>query len=319
MNTKIYTGFVYHPDYLKHHAGMFHPESPQRLTAIVNGVRDSGLWEEVVHLTPSPATIEQVEYIHTESYVKFLQEFCARGGGSLELDTSVSRDSFDVALLAVGGVIKAIDVVMNGEVSNAFAVVRPPGHHALPDMGKGFCLFNNVAIGTRYLQKDYNLERILIVDWDVHHGDGTHYTFYDDPSVFYFSIHQFPFYPGTGRVYETGRGAGAGYTLNVPVPFGTGVKEYVDAFRNKLIPMALKYKPDFILISAGFDGHEDDPISGIDLTSISYGQLTDIVCEIADQICDGRIVSSLEGGYNLHALSESVVEHLKHLMSPNAG
>jgi len=313
MKTVIRTGFVYHPDYLKHDAGAFHPESPERLIAIVDGIKNSGLWDKLVHLDPSSATMEQVEYVHTDGYVRFLKEFCARGGGRLEIDTGASRDSFDVALLAVGGVIKATDAVMNREVDNAFAAVRPPGHHALTDTGKGFCLFNNLAIGARYLQKEHNVEKILIVDWDVHHGDGTHYTFYEDPSVFYFSIHQFPFYPGTGRIYETGRNKGAGYTMNVPVPFGAGVQEYIDTFQKKLKPVALKFDPEFILISAGFDAHEADPLSGIRLTSSAYGDLTDIVCEIADQTCDGRIVSSLEGGYDLPSLAESVVEHLKSL------
>jgi len=313
METEICTGFVYHSDYLKHDPGDWHPEKPERLPAIIDALKDSGLWDKLVHLEPSPATVEQVQYVHDENYVETLREFCARGGGYLDLDTGVTRESFDVALLAVGGIIRAIDAVMAGEVRNAFAAVRPPGHHAFPEKGKGFCIFNNVAIGARYLQKKHGLERVLIVDWDIHHGDGTHYFFYDDPTVFYFSIHEFPFYPGTGRAYETGKGEGVGYTLNVPVPFGTGVHHYIDAFQQKLKPVALRFKPDFVLISAGFDAHKDDPLSGISLTSESYGQFTDIVKEIADQTCDGRIVSVLEGGYSLSALSESVVEHLEHL------
>ena len=304
---------MYHSDYLKHDPGDWHPEKPERLPAIIDALKDSGLWDKLVHLEPSPATVEQVQYVHDENYVETLREFCARGGGYLDLDTGVTRESFDVALLAVGGIIRAIDAVMAGEVRNAFAAVRPPGHHAFPEKGKGFCIFNNVAIGARYLQKKHGLERVLIVDWDIHHGDGTHYFFYDDPTVFYFSIHEFPFYPGTGRAYETGKGEGVGYTLNVPVPFGTGVHHYIDAFQQKLKPVALRFKPDFVLISAGFDAHKDDPLSGISLTSESYGQFTDIVKEIADQTCDGRIVSVLEGGYSLSALSESVVEHLEHL------
>jgi len=316
MKTDICTGFVYHPDYLKHNPGAWHPERPERLTAIVDGLKNSGFWEKLVHLNPvQAATMEQVEYVHDRDYVEALREFCARGGGLMDLDTGVSRDSFHVALLAVGGVIRAIDAVMAGEVQNAFCAVRPPGHHAFPERGKGFCIFNNVAIGARYLQKEHGLERILIVDWDIHHGDGTHYFFYDDPSVFYFSIHEYPFYPGTGRSYETGSGKGAGYTLNVPVPFGTGIQEYMDAFQQKLKPAALSFKPDFVLISAGFDAHKDDPLSGISLTSSAYAQFTDIVQEIADQTCGGKIVSSLEGGYNLRVLSECVLEHLKHLNS----
>lgn len=315
MEKETLTGFVYHPDYLKHDPGGWHPERPERLTAIVEGLKDSGFWEKLVHLEPSPATLGQVQYFHNSDYVETLKKFCAQGGGLLDLDTGVSRQSFDVALLAVGGMIRAIDAVMSGEVHNAFAAVRPPGHHAFPERGKGFCLFNNIAIGARYLQKEHHLEKILIVDWDIHHGDGTHYFFYDDPSVFYFSIHEYPFYPGTGRVYETGKGEGAGYTMNMPAPFGAGIREYMDAFQRKLKPTALDFKPDFVLISAGFDAHKDDPLSGIDLKSSDYGLFTDIVREIADQTCDGKIVSTLEGGYNLRALSESVLEHLRHLNS----
>lgn len=310
----VRTGFVYHPDYLLHDAGPFHPESPERLLSIVRALENSDLWDKLIHLTPSPAKVEQVEYIHSRRYIDFLRNFCSRGGGNLELDTAVSRESYDVALLAVGGVIKAIDAVMNGEVNNAFAAVRPPGHHAQPDAGKGFCLFNNIAIGARYIQRDHGLKKVLIVDWDVHHGDGTNYVFYEDPTVFYFSIHQFPFYPGTGKAYETGRGEGAGYTMNVPVSFGARPELYIDTFQKRLKPVALKFKPDFVLISAGFDSHKDDPLGGVGLTAETFGKLTDIVCEIAYESCNGRVVSTLEGGYNPQALSDSVIEHLRHLM-----
>ena len=314
MKSETCTGFVYHADYLKHDPGNWHPERPERLTALVKAIKDSGLWEKLAHLEPSPATVEQVAYVHDQDYIEALRKFCARGGGLMDMDTGASSDSFDVAMLAAGGAIRAIDAVMAGEVQNAFAAVRPPGHHAFPDKGKGFCLFNNVAIGARYLQKEHDLERILIIDWDVHHGDGTNYFFYEDPSVFYFSIHEYPFYPGTGAAYENGAGKGAGYTMNVPVPFGTGVDEYMDIFQQKLKPAALNFRPDFVLISAGFDAHRDDPIGGIMLTTESYGQFTDIAQEIADGTCQGKIVSLLEGGYDLRSLSESVLEHLKRLM-----
>jgi acetoin utilization deacetylase AcuC-like enzyme len=314
MKPETCTGLVYHTDYLKHDPGHRHPERPERLTAVVNAIKESGLWEKLVHLEPSPAIVEQVAYVHDEDYIEALREFCAGGGGLMDPDTGVSPDSFDIALLAAGGAIRAIDAVVDGEVQNAFAAVRPPGHHAFPNKSKGFCLFNNVAIGARYLQKEHNLERILIIDWDIHHGDGTNYFFYQDPSVFYFSIHEYPFYPGTGRAYENGRGKGAGYTLNVPVPYGTGVDEYMDVFQQKLKPAALNFRPEFVLISAGFDAHKDDPLSGIMLTSSAYGQFTEIAREIADLTCGGRIVSLLEGGYSLSALPESVLEHLKQLM-----
>lgn len=315
METKIRTGFVYHSDYTKHNPGGWHPESPDRLPAIIDAIKKANLWDKLVHLNPNPATAEQIQYVHEAGYLEYLQKLCAEGGGSMDPDTAVSPESYDVALLAVGGVIKAIDAVMAGEVQNAFAAVRPPGHHAFPKRGKGFCLFNNVAIGARYLQKEHDLDKVLIIDWDIHHGDGTNHFFYGDPSVFYFSIHEYPFYPGTGAGYENGKGEGVGYTLNVPVPFGTGMEEYIDVFEKKLKPVALKFKPDFILISAGFDAHKDDPLSGIQLTSSSYSQFTDIIREIANQTCDGRIVSLLEGGYDLNALSESVVEHLNSLIA----
>jgi len=313
MEPEICTGFVYHSDYLKHDPGESHPEKPERLIALVNAIKNSGFWEKLVHLEPTPATVEQVQYVHDAGYVEALRAFCARGGGMIGLDTGVSSDSFHIALLAVGGAIKAVDAVMAGKVQNAFAAVRPPGHHAFPERAKGFCLFNNVAVAARYLQKEHGLDKVLIVDWDIHHGDGTNYYFYEDPSVFYFSIHEYPFYPGTGQASENGAGKGKGYTLNVPVSYGAGITEYLDAFQNKLKPAALNFKPDFVLISAGFDAHKDDPLSGIALTSSAYGQFTDVVREIADQTCDGRIVSLLEGGYSLSAMPESVLEHLEHL------
>ena len=315
MNAETRTGFVYSADYLKHNAGQGHVEKPERLTAIANAVRDSGFWKSLVHLDPLPATLEQVEYFHDRDYVRDLRKLCVDGGGFLDYETGASPDSFNVALLAAGGVMRAVDAVMHGEVQNAFAAVRPPGHHAFPSKGKGFCLFNNVGIAARYLQEEHYLEKILIVDWDIHHGDGTHYFFYDDPSVLYFSIHQYPHYPGTGMASETGSGKGVGYTLNVPVFSGDGIQEYMDAFQQELKPAALAFRPDFVLISAGFDGHKDDLLSGTELASSAYGQFTDVVREVADQACGGRIVSSLEGGYNLRALAESVLEHLRHLNS----
>ncbi|MBD3181556.1 histone deacetylase [Candidatus Poribacteria bacterium] len=313
MKEENLIGFIYHPDYLKHDAGEWHPERPERLKTIVESLKSSNYWDELIHIDPVPATVEQVTYVHTDTYVEAVRKFCQRGGGSLDQDTGVSRESFDVALLSAGGAIRAAKAVMDGEVQSAFAAIRPPGHHAFPGRAKGFCIFNNIAICARYLQKEHDLEKILIVDWDLHHGDGTCYYFYDDPSVFYFSIHQHPFYPGTGRAYETGSGKGIGYTLNVPVPYGTTSEEYVEIFREKLMPVAMRFIPDFVLISAGFDAHKADPLSGIELTSESYGLFTNVVKEIADYSCDGKIVSLLEGGYEPVALSESVLEHLKHL------
>jgi acetoin utilization deacetylase AcuC-like enzyme len=225
----------------------------------------------------------------------------------------MSADSFRVAKLATGGALAAVDRVMDGTVDNAFVAARPPGHHALPDRAMGFCLINHVAVAARYVQKKYGLERVLIVDWDVHHGNGTQDIFYSDPSVFYFSTHQWPHYPGSGAAAETGSGAGIGATLNVPLAKGDGDAEIVAAFADKLIPAAKSFRPDFVLVSAGFDGHRGDPLAGLEVTAVGYGELTRIVVDIANEYARGRLVSLLEGGYDLTALSRSVETHLLQL------
>ena len=214
----------------------------------------------------------------------------------------------------MGAVTQAVDRIIDDTLDAAFCAVRPPGHHALADRAMGFCLFNNVAIGARYAQQRHALSRILIVDWDVHHGNGTQAIFYDDPSVLYFSTHQYPFYPGTGARAETGRGAGAGFTINVPLPAGAGDAELIRAFQEELLPRALTFKPQLILISAGFDAHRDDPLAGLAVTEAGYAELTRIVRGIAEACCRGRIVSVLEGGYNLLALGRSVEAHLRTLL-----
>jgi acetoin utilization deacetylase AcuC-like enzyme len=203
---------------------------------------------------------------------------------------------------------------MHGEIANAFCAVRPPGHHALADRAMGFCIFNNVAIGTRYVQQQYAISKVLIVDWDVHHGNGTQAAFYDDPSVLYFSVHQFPFYPGSGTESEKGRGKGLNHTINVPLPGGSGDTEYLEAFAQKLRPAALAFAPQFVFISAGFDAHDNDTLGGMRVTTECYGKLTRIVKGIADQCCKGRLVAVLEGGYGLKGLAASVETHIRVLM-----
>ncbi len=304
------TGFIYDEIYLKHKTGPSHPESPKRLESIVARVNKLlGTDTSLKLIKPeTPDNVAQwITAIHTPQYVERVRRSCREGIEYLDsTDTPVSYESYDVALAAVGGVLTAIDKVMAGEVSNAFCAIRPPGHHALKDRAMGFCLFNNVAIAARYIQKKYKLSKILIVDWDVHHGNGTQDAFYDDPTVLYFSTHQYPFYPGTGSKDEKGIGKGLGYTINVPFPAGTGDKEYKRVFDEILRPKALEFDPDFVLISAGFDAHKDDPLGGMNITAQGFGELTKIVKDIADNCCNGRIVSVLEGGYDLDGLADSV-------------
>ncbi|TKJ35614.1 histone deacetylase [bacterium (candidate division B38) B3_B38] len=309
------TGLVYHPDYLKHNPGGGHPENPQRLQGIIEHLKKVSIWTQLVHIEPAMASEELLELVHTKEHIERVRLTSQQGFGCLDQgDTLVSTLSFAVARLAVGGVLKAVDAVMQGTVDNAFAAIRPPGHHAERDRAMGFCLFNNVAIAARYLQQNWKIERVLIVDWDVHHGNGTQHIFEEDPTVLYFSTHQYPYYPGTGSAAEKGKGRGEGYTLNIPLAYGSDEEDYLRAFQTELLPAALSFKPDFILISAGFDAHQDDPLAGMKLTENSYYQFTRIIKNIASDACQGRIVSMLEGGYNLISLSRSLESHLKALM-----
>jgi len=305
------TGLVYHSDYLKHETGHGHPESPERLISIMDRLGETGLLKELSLIEPRPAGEEDILLIHSRDHLETVKGAWDKGFTSLTPDTPISEESFRIAMLAVGGVLAGIDRIMAGEIRNGMALVRPPGHHATPEQSMGFCLFNNVAIGARYLQKKHNIERVLIVDWDLHHGNGTQEAFYDDPSVLYFSTHQYPHYPGTGSTHEKGEGKGKGFTVNVPMRAGTGPEEFIKKFRDALYERALKFSPDFILISAGFDAHKDDPLGELLLTEDSYREMTQIVLEIADKRCGGRVLSALEGGYNLTAFARSVEAHLR--------
>jgi acetoin utilization deacetylase AcuC-like enzyme/formylglycine-generating enzyme required for sulfatase activity len=305
------TGFVYQDIYLQHETGSNHPETPQRLKAIIKRLNPAGSSMQLLTPGSSSNSLEWVTAIHTPEYVRRVRDSCQEGIKYMDsVDTPISAESYDVALAAVGGVLSAIDEVMAGNISNAFCAIRPPGHHALKDRAMGFCLFNNVAIGARYVQKKYGLSKVLIVDWDVHHGNGTQAAFYDDPTVLYFSTHQYPFYPGTGSEEEKGTGKGLGYNINVPLPAGSGDEECVKAFEEILKPRALEFKPDFVLISAGFDAHKDDLLGGMNVTVKGFEEMTAIVKDIAETCCNGRIVSVLEGGYNLSGLAESVEAHI---------
>ena len=309
------TGFLYGDIYLKHEPGPGHPERPQRLTAIVARLQHTGLLNELVALKPVPASLEWVGAVHTREYIERVRQDCQGGTGYVDSpDSPASADSYQVALNAVGGVQTAIDAVMEGKVRNAFCAIRPPGHHALKNKAMGFCLFNNVAIAAKYIQQQHKLARVLIVDWDVHHGNGTQAIFDEDPTVCYFSVHQSPFYPGTGSAGDKGVGKGLGTKINVPLAAGCGDADYKQAFAERLKPAAAAFKPDFVLISAGFDAANGDSLGGMKVTPPGYAELTRIVMGIAEASCSGRLVSMLEGGYQTEALAASVEAHVRVLM-----
>lgn len=306
------TGLVYHSDYLKHDLKI-HPENANRLRSIVKVLEEKKLIGKLTNISPRKATIEELEYVHRIDYINKVNTLCREGEKLLDADTYISPSSFEVALLAAGGLLSAVDAVIEGKIENALALVRPPGHHAGPGKGMGFCLFNNVAIAARYGQKRYHLKKVLIVDWDVHHGNGTQDTFYEDSSVLYISFHQSPLYPGTGLLEERGRGKGKGYNMNFPLPSGSTGEDYLDIFHRILIPQVREFAPEIIFISAGFDGHKDDPLGGMNLTEEDFGKFTDLIRDTAKEVCQGRIVSALEGGYNLQALPRCVQAHLQSL------
>ena len=296
--------------------GPGHPESPNRLRAIMQRLEESGTAAHLTRIEPRRAEDEWITQVHSPSYVASLNRHAPTSGRvSLDPDTSMSPGSLPAAYLAAGGALAAVDAIMAQQVDHVFCAVRPPGHHAEAGRAMGFCLFNNVAIAARYVQKKYGLTRVLIVDWDVHHGNGTQHSFEEDPSVLFFSTHQYPHYPGTGRGTERGKGAGEGFTVNVPMEAGEGDAEYHAIFLKSLVPAADAFKPEFVMISAGFDAHKDDPLASMGLTEAGYADLTDIVAGIAKRHANGRILSSLEGGYNLTALAYSVNAHIKALVS----
>jgi len=287
MSTR--TGIATSPRFLGHDTGPGHPECPERLEAVLDAIRGNPVGSRLIEVEPRAATVEELCLIHDAEYVGEIRDMCARGGGRLDFDTPLSADSYEVALLSAGTVLTAVDAVLEGEVDNAFALVRPPGHHARPTRGMGFCLFNNVAVAAQFARRVPSIARVLIVDWDVHHGNGTQDAFYRDGNVFYFSTHQHPHYPGTGRHDESGIGDGAGATLNVPLTAGSGDDAYLSAFEDRLVPAADAFRPDLVMISAGFDAHALDPLAGMLVTADGFGALTDVVRSIADRHCDGRL------------------------------
>jgi len=304
------TAFIYDPIYNKHFAGRGHPESPLRLEAIMDLIEKTDFGGRLEIVRPRDAVDEEILHVHTEQYLQQVRRDISLGRNVLSMgDTNVSAASLDAAVKAAGGICLAVDKVVAGECKNAFCAVRPPGHHSGAERGSGFCVFNNVAIAARRAQETHDLSRVLIVDWDVHHGNGTQETFYADPSVLFFSTHQWPLYPGTGHPDETGRGKGIGTTINCPFRHGSGRDQIVKAFRDKLIPAADEFKPDLVLISAGFDSRIEDPLGGFTLTDDDFADLTQIMTDIAARHASGRLVSTLEGGYNPVGLAKAVCAH----------
>jgi acetoin utilization deacetylase AcuC-like enzyme len=301
------TAIVHHPIFEKHDTGPDHPERPERYRVVIDALRgDPALWSDVIEIEAGEARRSDIQACHTPQHFKHVEEAVREGKGYLDSDTLVSGDSLEAALRAAGAACQAIDAVMEGAAKNAFVPVRPPGHHATPDRAMGFCLFNNVAVAARYAQKRYKeIEQVAILDWDVHHGNGTQGIFYEDASVFYFSMHQYPWYPGTGTRAETGHGRGRGYTLNVPLRAMTPPKNLEELSNN--------FTPDLVIISAGFDAHKGDPLGQLLLTDEDFVKMTSVAKEWADEVCAGRVISCMEGGYNLDTLGETVRANVKEL------
>jgi acetoin utilization deacetylase AcuC-like enzyme len=308
------TAILADPIYKEHWTGETHPERPARLDAVVHALERGGAIKNALRIPVRQATEDEIALCHTRPYIETVKRDVAKGRETLSTgDTEICPRSLEVALKAAGGVLNAVDAVVDRRAANAFCAVRPPGHHATPNRGMGFCLFNNVAIAARYAQKRYGIGRALIVDWDVHHGNGTQDIFYSDGSVFYFSTHQSPWYPGTGAADETGEGKGKGTTLNFPSPAGSGRKEIVGAFQSKLVPAMREFKPELVFISAGFDSRLGDPLGQFTLSDADFVDLTNIMLELADHYAKGRLVSVLEGGYNLSGLGAAAASHVEAL------
>lgn len=301
------TAYLFDSVYLQHDTGWGHPEKPERLMYISTAISGAPYYDQLLKIKPSIPDMKHIEAIHSSAYIKRVEKEVRSGVSFLDSgDTVVCSYSYDVALKAVGGSLNMCDAIMEGKAVNGFCAIRPPGHHAERDYAAGFCIFNNIAIVARYLQSRYSVGRIAIVDWDVHHGNGTQHSFEQDNTILYVSLHQHPHYPGTGAAHEDGIGPGKGYTLNIPMPAGSSEKEYIPAFRDRIVPALDTFKPELILISAGFDAHRNDPLSSIRLNSETFGEFTKMLMAVADVHSRGRVISFLEGGYNLQALAESV-------------
>ncbi len=309
------TALVYDPAYLRHETG-HHPENPERLRVIISALQgDEALWTKLKHLSPRSVSDDDIMRCHSFRLIDQVRTLCERGVRFADLDTAICAQSYEVARLAAGAAIVAVDHVFNDDAGNAIALVRPPGHHATSNRAMGFCLFNNVAIAARYAQVHYGADRVLIIDWDVHHGNGTQEIFYHDPSVFYFSTHQYPYYPGTGSAGERGLDKGEGTTLNVPLSEGTSARVHREAFTGALKAIEKTFPPDLIIVSAGFDSRRGDPLGGLLLEDADFAEMTSQVMDMAERNGNGRVVSVLEGGYNLDTLGETVRTHVAALGS----
>ncbi len=300
------TAYIYHPIYLEHNQPG-HPENARRLEYILETLEAEGVLGRVRLLEPRPATEDELLYVHSPRHIDRVRQMAEKGGGHMDPDTYVSPQSFEAALMAAGGLIRAVEAVLAGQAANAFGLVRPPGHHATASRAMGFCLFNNVAIAVRTALACEQVERVCIIDFDVHHGNGTQAVFEDDAEVFYCSMHQYPYYPGTGAKGEIGRGAGERTVLNVPLPAGVGDSGYAKIFEELVWPLARRFAPDLVLVSAGYDGHWDDPLAHMNLSLTGYATLQQGLLKMARELCDGRIVFALEGGYHLDALAYGVL------------
>src|SRR5437016_11013237 len=324
------TALIYDPIFLEHITPQNHPEKPQRLEMAVK-VLEALNWLErdgLVQIPPRAATEDELAVVHDREYIQLVKAAAAevaeeekQGGRKTRFfatDTYISAQSYTAAIKAAGAPLTALDAIMNGEIDNAYCLVRPPGHHALPEAAMGFCLFNNVAVAAQYALDRYGLERVMIIDYDVHHGNGIQDIFYTDPRVLYFSIHQAPFYPGTGASDECGEEAGLGTTINVPLPATTGYEIYEPVFRQILAHAADRFDPQLILVSAGFDAHWNDPLGQMTLSTAGFARLTEIIIQLAQQLCHGRLVLVQEGGYSLHAMAGCVASCINFLLGNDA-
>jgi len=308
------TALVYDPIYLEHNTGN-HVENRERLSTTTSLLEESGIMKKLLLLSPRPASIDELSLVHAHEYIAYIKNQAEKGGGWLDADTIMSPASYEVALYAAGGVLRAVEAVMTNEADNAFALVRPPGHHATCWQAMGFCLFNNVAVAAKFALSNFNISRVLIVDFDVHHGNGTQDAFYADSHVLYFSTHQYPLYPGTGSINETGSGEGEGLTVNVPLLAGWGDEECLRVFNEVLVPVAERYQPQLILVSAGYDAHWADDIALMQVSVTGFARMVHVLKYLARKLSLERIVFTLEGGYHLQALASSVKATLEVLMN----
>jgi acetoin utilization deacetylase AcuC-like enzyme len=304
------TGIIQDDLFLQHDTGTFHPERKERLISIQEGLRDYPHRDKLVQMKPRLASESELQLIHPPSYIRNIQATAGKSSTQLDPDTVASAMSYEVARYAVGSVLALIDAVFAGDIHNGFAFVRPPGHHAEPNRAMGFCLFSNAAIGAAYALQKYKLSKVLVVDFDVHHGNGTQKAFYQRSDVLYVSTHQFPLYPGTGDFPEIGSGAGAGFTANFPLPARTGDATYNLIFEKAVVPIAESYRPDFVLVSAGYDAHVEDPLAGMEVTPRGFGGISQTLVGLAEKLCGGKVVFVLEGGYHLKGLQESALQSL---------